>query len=300
MTITIHGRYPQFLDQTQWIVDSQARLNIAFVSHIGDIVQNGLNAGSTLEWDRMEAGLDVLHGVIPYAVCIGNHDYNSDESPDLQRDEIPKFLSNWSIAPGVADVVEIATGLSVIRVDSKHAQDAAGAAEVRAAIERAKGPFRVLALHVPIALPEGPRPPRRFVADITALRDVVANTREPVQLVMSGHEHNLQAILLDLGRPSLHVIAGGGSNARRVVPPAPVFRGRKFAMPATGFARVDLLGHGAEQGLLVSIFNMPRHPFVFWRPPRLVSQWWVEASGEARRVYPPNNPASASDSDSTG
>jgi hypothetical protein len=75
---------------------------------------------------------------------------------------------------------------------------------------------------------------------------------------------------------------------------------RVFAMPSTGFARIDLLGRPPDQGLLVSLFTTPRFPFVFWREPRLVSQWWVERSGEARRVYPPNIPSSASASESTG
>jgi hypothetical protein len=236
---------------------------------------------------------------VPILAVFGNHDYNTPESPGLQRDEIPKFLPNWSLPPGAADVVEIAEGLSLVRVDSKLANDPAGAAELRAALERAAGPFRVVSLHLPVAVPKA-HLRKRYAAEVTRIREALAGAGQPPQLVLSGHEHNLQAILLDLGGPALHVIAGGGSNSRRVVPPAPVFEGRVFAMPATGFARVDLLGRGAEQGLLVSLFSMPRWPWVFWREPRLVSQWWVERGGEARRVYPPNSPSSASASDSTG
>ena len=58
-------------------------------------------------------------------------------------------------------------------------------------------------------------------------------------------------------------------------------------MPTTGFARIDLMGRREEQGLLVSIFSMPRYPIHFWREPRLVSQWWVRRNGEAERLYPP-------------
>jgi hypothetical protein len=71
------SRYPQFTDQTTWIVDNLAPRNIAFVSHIGDIVQNGLNGGNAVEWDRAVAALNMLHGLVPYAACIGNHDYNA-------------------------------------------------------------------------------------------------------------------------------------------------------------------------------------------------------------------------------
>ncbi|MFM9956446.1 MAG: DNRLRE domain-containing protein [Phycisphaerales bacterium] len=69
-----------FTAQTQWIVNSKARLNIAFVNHIGDIVQNGANGGNTIEWTRADAAMDLLDGVLPYAAAVGNHDYNTVSS----------------------------------------------------------------------------------------------------------------------------------------------------------------------------------------------------------------------------
>lgn len=74
------ARFPQFTDQTSWIVASLARMNIAFVSHIGDIVQNGANGGNNVEWNRADQAMDLLDGVVPYAACIGNHDYNTVSS----------------------------------------------------------------------------------------------------------------------------------------------------------------------------------------------------------------------------
>lgn len=66
------SRFPQFLDQTQWIVANKARNNIVFVSHLGDIVQNG---SVLAEWQRADQAMDVLDGVVPYAALPGNHDY---------------------------------------------------------------------------------------------------------------------------------------------------------------------------------------------------------------------------------
>ena len=77
------GRFPQFLDQTNWIEQNRARLSIAFVSHLGDIVQNGANGGNNVEWDRADQAMDVLDGigdVLPYSASIGNHDYNTVSS----------------------------------------------------------------------------------------------------------------------------------------------------------------------------------------------------------------------------
>ena len=68
--------YPQiFLQQTKWIVDSKERLNIVFVSHSGDIV-NDSNDGS--QWDFADIALRELDGTIPYAVLPGNHDQPTD------------------------------------------------------------------------------------------------------------------------------------------------------------------------------------------------------------------------------
>ncbi|MFN0138090.1 MAG: DNRLRE domain-containing protein [Phycisphaerae bacterium] len=72
----------QFDAQTQWVLDRQDRLNIAFVSHIGDIVQRGRNGGDPVEWQRADAAMRRLDGQLPYSVCVGNHDFEtvSDKS----------------------------------------------------------------------------------------------------------------------------------------------------------------------------------------------------------------------------
>jgi hypothetical protein len=69
--------FPQFLAQTNWVAARRAALNVAFVSHLGDIVQNGANGGNDAEWLRADQAMDVLDGVLPYAAAIGNHDYNT-------------------------------------------------------------------------------------------------------------------------------------------------------------------------------------------------------------------------------
>jgi hypothetical protein len=75
--------YPDtFKAQTRWVVANQAAENIAFVSHLGDIVQTG---SSTAQWVNADAAMDILDGtlatrpdgVVPYATAIGNHDYRT-------------------------------------------------------------------------------------------------------------------------------------------------------------------------------------------------------------------------------
>ena len=62
--------YPQ--DQTDWIVANKGAMNIAFVTHEGDLVENG---DEVTQWQRIDAVMDTLDGVVPYSTLLGNHDY---------------------------------------------------------------------------------------------------------------------------------------------------------------------------------------------------------------------------------
>ena len=73
--------YPAtFPAQTQWIVDHAASNRIAFVTHVGDVVENG-GTGTTrnlTEWQRADAAMDKLDATpLPYSVSLGNHDYDA-------------------------------------------------------------------------------------------------------------------------------------------------------------------------------------------------------------------------------
>ncbi|MCP4375943.1 MAG: PEP-CTERM sorting domain-containing protein [bacterium] len=68
-----------FQNQTQWIVDNRDTMNIAFVSHLGDIVQNLDNTTESdlaAEWARADGAMDTLDTLpdLPYGVVLGNHD----------------------------------------------------------------------------------------------------------------------------------------------------------------------------------------------------------------------------------
>ena len=78
--------YPNiFLGQTQWIVANKNALNIPFVTHYGDCVQNGDSFES--EWQNADAAFNELETVmlpdgIPFAVNVGNHDQSPEGDPD--------------------------------------------------------------------------------------------------------------------------------------------------------------------------------------------------------------------------
>jgi len=61
-----------FIHQTQWIVENIRNLNIIFVTHLGDLVQNNDNVEK--EWQVADKAMDLLNDVVPYSILPGNHD----------------------------------------------------------------------------------------------------------------------------------------------------------------------------------------------------------------------------------
>ena len=86
-----------FAAQTAWIVKGLKSSQIAFVSHVGDIVQSGAVGASKnqAQWDRAVAAMNSLdgdlkkkpHGLLPYAAVAGNHDLDkpSDKTKGAAR-----------------------------------------------------------------------------------------------------------------------------------------------------------------------------------------------------------------------
>lgn len=64
--------YPEiFISQTDWIVENKDKLNIVFVSHVGDVVQSQV---VDKEWRAADKAMSLLDGVVPYGLLPGNHD----------------------------------------------------------------------------------------------------------------------------------------------------------------------------------------------------------------------------------
>ena len=62
-----------FTAQTNWIVANRAPMNIAFVSHLGDVTQDADQFEA--EWQRADTSMGVLDASgIPYGMSPGNHD----------------------------------------------------------------------------------------------------------------------------------------------------------------------------------------------------------------------------------
>lgn len=56
-----------------WVVDNKEKENIGVMMTFGDLTQNA----TPLEFDIFEEHMDILDGIIPYTLVLGNHDYQS-------------------------------------------------------------------------------------------------------------------------------------------------------------------------------------------------------------------------------
>lgn len=80
--------YPEiYASQTQWIVEHIDELNVVFVSHLGDIVQN--NDLDEAEWLVADDAMSALDGVIPYGVLPGNHDMQVGGAANFYEEYFP-------------------------------------------------------------------------------------------------------------------------------------------------------------------------------------------------------------------
>ncbi|MCC6491460.1 MAG: DUF1080 domain-containing protein [Pirellulales bacterium] len=96
--------HKHFHNQTQWIADNAQRLNIKYVLHEGDIVNNNRPE----QWQVAKEALQRLHGKVPYALAPGNHDYgdngsSSDRSTLLNEYFAADEHAQWPTFGGVMD-----------------------------------------------------------------------------------------------------------------------------------------------------------------------------------------------------
>ena len=206
---------------------------------------------------------------IPIYATLGNHDYNTPDSPKLERELVPQFISNWAMPYDLVDVHELGHGVSVLVVDSEALERGVDPAPLADALRESKGPWRIFVGHHPVSAE-----PSRFNR---ALEVAMTSAGVPVQLLLAGHEHNLQISEPGPPFPSLVAIAGSGSRLRDV---RYEVRGRKFVEVKPGFARIDLVGSEDAQQLVVSLVQTPKHALDFWSPTRVAGCFSVSVAGE--------------------
>lgn len=214
----------------------------------------------------------------PLFAVLGNHDWRSKGSPRLEASALPEFVANWRLLSRGARVFELGPGVSLVLFDSSEMLRSLDATSLTEALRSAPGPWRILAAHHPIGTH------RHGTGDRSAdpssyealVRRAVAEAGVEVQLMLAGHEHNLQLLELAGPGPRLVAIAGAGSGSRPVKSES---EGRRFAHEGLGFARVDLLRDGSGERLAVTLFTSPRWAAVLGVAPRAVARWSVRVDG---------------------
>lgn len=222
------------------------------------------------------------HGRPLYAV-LGNHDYGNATSPTLQRDTLPAFVPSFDLPEEVAALRRLGDGIDLILVDSERLLEGADPAPLRQALRASTGPWRVLALHRPVALANGPQggPEGGEMRLRETVRRAVADAGVRVHLTLAGHTHNMQ-VLAEPDPMPLHVVAGSGATTRRVA------RGdatRRFGRAAVGFARIDRVRGPEGERLIATLFESPRYPAVqavLGEPAWVIARFSVDPDGGVR------------------
>jgi len=85
--------YPDvFVSQTSWIVDNAEAENIGFVTHLGDVVDNGPDLD---QWANAREALQLLDDAdIPYGVVMGNHDNQNSNDAYQYPEDVDTSCSN--------------------------------------------------------------------------------------------------------------------------------------------------------------------------------------------------------------
>jgi len=76
---------PVFDAHTRWIAENIETQRIAFVSHVGDIVDKNNDA----QWALAKANMDRLQGKAPYGIVVGNHDMTGAGDSSLFQQYFP-------------------------------------------------------------------------------------------------------------------------------------------------------------------------------------------------------------------
>ena len=96
---SMNGGSPEIFEaQTRWIVENKDSLNIVFVTHVGDFVQNGDRV--LTEWEAGDAAISLLEDPettglpegIPFGVAVGNHEQSPTGDADGTTALFNRFL----------------------------------------------------------------------------------------------------------------------------------------------------------------------------------------------------------------
>lgn len=187
--------YPQiFLNQTRWIKENQQNLNIRFVIHEGDLV----NDNTKKQWDTANQSLSILETVnIPYSLIPGNHDTDNKDNynnfdlyfPVSRFEKQPWFGGNFNNYRNNYQLLNI-NNISYIFLNLNFCPDNKEIAWANDILTNYSNRTAILTTHGFLNINE---PPKRYVYSCGSTEYIWNNLIKPhpnLQLVLSGHMHN--------------------------------------------------------------------------------------------------------------
>jgi hypothetical protein len=216
----------------------------------------------------------------PVIAVLGNHDYRLPESPDLERNEVPRWIPEWAMPEGIAEVYELPGSLSVIAIDSVRLRQRADPGSIVDALRRSRGDWRILIAHHPFSVTGAPWD-ERYLARV---QEAIRQSGVTVHLMLTGHEHLLAAGLTGIEGLPLQMIAGSGSHARTR---RSELLGETFELVQPGFVRVDLVRDGDRTSIHAALIATASAPYERWTRPHVVACYSVERDGRVEREPPP-------------
>ena len=91
----IVGKYQHIINMHNWIIQNQSKMNIQYVFHTGDIVDN---SDMISQWENADKAFKILDDAqIPYGILAGNHDIyqnNKDYSTYSEYFGENRFINN--------------------------------------------------------------------------------------------------------------------------------------------------------------------------------------------------------------
>lgn len=205
---------------------------------------------------------------VPLLAVLGNHDHGSPDSPRLQRQAVPRYVSNWRLADDPVERIELPHGVTLVLYDSTRLRRGGNLVPLTEALRAAQGEFRVLVTHHPLEDDEVSR----------AISNAIAAAGVPVQLLVAGHLHSLRVGVPGNTAPALQVVSGGGAETERSEHHV---TGEKFLLASTGFARIDLIENAPEPRLRVTLYQVGGWPSLGRARAEPVAVWEVTRAGVA-------------------
>lgn len=68
-----YGQEDIYYETMSWVANNKDKMNIVYLSHLGDVTQNN----TIKEWEIAKKGFNMIQGIVPYNISLGNHDYPS-------------------------------------------------------------------------------------------------------------------------------------------------------------------------------------------------------------------------------